>query len=48
MRVLLVEDEVGLADAIVRGLAAEGFEVEAVHNGLEGLAPGPRATATPP
>jgi DNA-binding response OmpR family regulator len=37
MRVLLVEDEVGLADAIVRGLAAEGFEVEAVHNGLDGL-----------
>jgi two-component system OmpR family response regulator len=36
MRVLLVEDEVGLADAIVRGLAAEGFEVDAVHNGLEG------------
>ena len=37
MRVLLVEDEVGLADAIVRGLAAEGFEVDAVHDGLEGL-----------
>jgi DNA-binding response OmpR family regulator len=37
MRVLLVEDEVGLADAIVRGLAAEGFEVEAVHDGREGL-----------
>jgi two-component system OmpR family response regulator len=37
MRVLLVEDEVGLADAIVRGLAAEGFEVEAVHDGLAGL-----------
>lgn len=34
---LLVEDEVGLADAIVRGLAAEGFEVDAVHDGLEGL-----------
>ena len=34
---LLVEDEVGLADSIVRGLAAEGFEVEAVHDGLEGL-----------
>lgn len=34
---LLVEDEVGLADAISRGLAAEGFEVEAVHDGLEGL-----------
>jgi two-component system OmpR family response regulator len=38
MRVLLVEDEVGLADAVTRGLAAEGFEVEAVHDGLEGLA----------
>ena len=38
IRVLLVEDEVGLADAIVRGLGAEGFEVEAVHDGLEGLA----------
>ena len=37
VRVLLVEDEVGLADAIVRGLHAEGFEVEAVHDGLEGL-----------
>jgi two-component system OmpR family response regulator len=37
MRVLLVEDEVGLADAITRGLAAEGFEVDAVHDGLEGL-----------
>jgi two-component system OmpR family response regulator len=37
VRVLLVEDEVVLADAIARGLAAEGFEVEAVHDGLEGL-----------
>ena len=37
VRVLLVEDEVVLADAITRGLGAEGFEVEAVHNGLEGL-----------
>ena len=37
VRVLLVEDEVTLADAIARGLAAEGFEVEAVHDGLEGL-----------
>ncbi len=34
---LLVEDEVGLADAIARGLAAEGFDVEAVHNGRDGL-----------
>lgn len=37
MRVLIVEDEVTLADAIARGLAAEGFEVDAVHDGLEGL-----------
>jgi len=37
VRVLLIEDEVTLADAIARGLAAEGFEVEAVHDGLEGL-----------
>jgi DNA-binding response OmpR family regulator len=37
VRGLLVEDEVGLADAIARGLGAEGFEVEAVHDGREGL-----------
>jgi DNA-binding response OmpR family regulator len=37
VRVLLVEDEVGLADSLTRGLAAEGFEVEAVHDGLTGL-----------
>ena len=35
---LLVEDEVTLADAIARGLGAEGFQVDAVHDGLEGLA----------
>jgi DNA-binding response OmpR family regulator len=38
VRVLLIEDEVTLADAIRRGLAADGFEVDAVHDGLEGLA----------
>src|SRR5438552_2519969 len=37
MRVLVVEDEVGLAEALERGLAAEGFAVEAVHDGLEGV-----------
>jgi len=37
VRVLLVEDEVGLADTVARGLTAEGFEVEVVHDGLEGL-----------
>ena len=37
MRVLLVEDEERLAAAIARGLAAEGFDVEVAHDGLEGL-----------
>ena len=37
MRVLLVEDEVTLAEAVARGLGAEGFDVEVVHDGLEGL-----------
>ena len=37
MRVLVVEDEVQLGEAIGRGLRAEGFTVELVHDGLEGL-----------
>ena len=37
MRVLVVEDEVGLADAVQTGLVAEGFTVEVVHDGLDGL-----------
>lgn len=37
MRVLLVEDEVPLAEAIARGLTAEGFDVDTVHDGLDGL-----------
>lgn len=37
MKVLLVEDEVRLADAVRRGLAAEGFNVEVVHDGVDGL-----------
>jgi two-component system OmpR family response regulator len=37
MRVLVVEDEVHLADAIAEGLTAEGFDVDAVHDGLDGL-----------
>jgi two-component system, OmpR family, response regulator len=37
MRVLVVEDEVHLADAIADGLTAEGFDVDAVHDGLDGL-----------
>ncbi|HZP30142.1 MAG TPA: response regulator transcription factor [Acidimicrobiia bacterium] len=37
MRVLVVEDEVRLAAAIERGLVAEGFQVDVVHDGLDGL-----------
>ena len=37
VRVLVVEDEVALADAIARGLTAEGFTVEVTHDGLDGL-----------
>jgi DNA-binding response OmpR family regulator len=35
--VLLVEDEVHLARTIGRGLVAEGFDVELVHDGMDGL-----------
>jgi DNA-binding response OmpR family regulator len=38
MRVLVVEDEVLLAEAVARGLREEGFEVEVVHDGQAGLA----------
>ncbi len=37
MRVLVVEDEIHLADAITEGLRAEGFGVDTVHDGLDGL-----------
>ncbi|HEV8647926.1 MAG TPA: response regulator transcription factor [Actinomycetes bacterium] len=37
MRVLVVEDEVRLADALQRGLRAEGFTVDVAHDGEEGL-----------
>jgi DNA-binding response OmpR family regulator len=37
MRVLLVEDEVRLAETVRRGLVAEGFVVDVVHDGAEGL-----------
>lgn len=36
MRVLVVEDEQRLADALARGLRAEGFDVEVVGDGIEG------------
>src|SRR4029434_10824588 len=37
VRVLVVEDEVHLAQAIAEGLSAEGFDVELSHDGLDGL-----------
>ncbi|HEX6327669.1 MAG TPA: response regulator transcription factor [Jiangellaceae bacterium] len=37
MRILVVEDEVRLAQALQRGLRAEGFAVDLAHDGEEGL-----------
>jgi DNA-binding response OmpR family regulator len=37
VRVLVVEDEVRLAEFIEEGLEADGFDVEVVHNGIDGL-----------
>ncbi len=37
MRILIVEDEVRLADSIARGLRAEGFETDVVHDGLDAI-----------
>ena len=37
MRVLVVEDEARLAETVRRGLVAEGFNVEVVDNGEDGL-----------
>ncbi|MQS34600.1 response regulator transcription factor [Streptomyces katsurahamanus] len=37
MRLLIVEDEKRLALSLARGLTAEGYAVDVVHDGLEGL-----------
>jgi DNA-binding response OmpR family regulator len=37
MRVLVVEDEVSLAETIRDGLGRDGFTVDLVHDGVEGL-----------
>jgi two-component system OmpR family response regulator len=37
LKLLLVEDDTKIAGALLRGLAAEGFSVEVVDDGLEGL-----------
>lgn len=37
MRILLVEDEISIANFIAEGLEEEGFAVDVAHNGKEGL-----------
>lgn len=37
MKVLLVEDELRLAETLRRGLVAEGFTADVVHDGVDGL-----------
>jgi len=37
VRVLVVDDEVRLADALARGLRSEGFAVDVAHDGQDGL-----------
>jgi DNA-binding response OmpR family regulator len=37
VRILIVDDEVSLGDALKRGLVAEGFAVDLARDGLEGL-----------
>ena len=37
MRILLVEDEIKVADFVTRALTAESFSVDIAHDGLEGL-----------
>ncbi|GAB3675957.1 response regulator transcription factor [Angustibacter aerolatus] len=37
MRVLVVDDEVRMAEAVARGLRAEGFAVDLAHDGVDGL-----------
>ena len=37
MRLLIVEDEKRLALSLARGLTAEGYAVDVVHDGREGL-----------
>ncbi len=46
MRLLIVEDEKRLAVSLARGLTAEGFAVDVVHDGLEGCTGRARAATT--
>ena len=40
MRVLVIEDEYKIANALKKGLSAEGYAVDVVYNGDDGLASG--------
>lgn len=46
MRLLIVEDEKRLALALAKGLSAEGFAVDVVHDGTEGCTRPPPPTTT--
>ncbi|MEL6893065.1 MAG: response regulator transcription factor [Actinomycetota bacterium] len=37
MRILVVDDEVRLAESIARGLRAEGFDTDVVHDGVDAI-----------
>ena len=37
MRILLIEDDVALAESLAWGLRAEGYVVQTAHDGIEGL-----------
>ena len=37
MRILIVEDELSMADSLRRGLEAEGFAIDVAHDGIDGL-----------
>ena len=41
MRLLVVDDEVRLAESVARALRAEGFDVDVVHNGARSALAGP-------
>ncbi len=36
-KILLIEDEIAIADSVAYSLGTEGFKVEVAHDGLEGL-----------
>lgn len=37
MKLLVIEDETKLAEYLQKGLSEEGFVVDAVHSGIDGL-----------